>query len=243
MSIPKLPVTTKLRLFFLLFVWYSFAVNTVFQAFFITFLVEPGYRKQIKTFDDLIESGLMYGYFEGTEIALNISMYYERTKITSPRFYCSRHTDCLERLITHGDITMVAFPYAAEYDAVKIISSYKKKKPVCFLDEDIYKLNLVMYLSTGNPLIHRANTIIRRTIEAGLVDHYWSMVKWRDSFKNMANSTYDGDLTVDNKYFSLTLSHLKAAFIILAVGYILCSILFIAEFLHALISTRQNKRK
>ena len=138
---------------------------------------------------------------------------------------------------------MVAFPYAAEYDAVKIISSYKKKKPVCFLDEDIYKLNLVMYLSTGNPLIHRANTIIRRTLEAGLVDHYWSMVKWRDRFKNVAKSTYEADLIGDNEYFSLTLSHLKAAFIILAVGYILCSILFIAEFLHALISTRQNKRK
>jgi hypothetical protein len=242
-SLPKLPVTTKLRVFFLLFVWYSFAVNTVFQAFFITFLVEPGYRKQNKTFDDLIESGLKYGYFEATEIALNISMYYERTKVRSPRFYCSRHTDCLERLITHGDITMVALPYAAEYDAVKIISSYKKTKQVCFLEEDIFKKNLVMYLPTGYPLIHRANNIIRRTIEAGLVDHYWSMVKWRNFFKNMANSTYEADLTGDNEYFLLTLSHLKAAFIILAVGYILCSILFIAELLHALISTRQSKRK
>jgi hypothetical protein len=134
-SLPKLPVNTKLRVFFLLFVWYCFAINTVFQAFFITYLVEPGYSKQIKTFDDLIQSGLMYGYFEDSDLALKLSMYYERTKIRSPRFYCSEYDDCLERLTTHGDIMMVGSPYAAKYDAVKIISNYKKNKDVCFLDE------------------------------------------------------------------------------------------------------------
>jgi len=241
-AVPKLPVTMKLRAFFLLFVWYSFAINIVFQAFFITFLVEPGYRKQIKTFDDLIQSGLMYGYLEATEIALNISMYYERTKIRSPRFYCSEPNECLKRLITHGDITMVHFPNAAEYDAFKIISSHNRKQ-VCFLEEDIYKMNLVMYMQTGNPLIHRANTIIRRTIEAGLVDNYWSMVKWRVRLKSVVNSTDDAVLTDDNEYFALALSHLKVAFIILIVGYILCAILFIAELVYAPISTRQSKKK
>jgi len=242
-SLPKLPITTELRAFFLLFVWYSFAINTVFQAFFITFLVEPGYRKEIKTFDDLIHSGLMYGYYEDTEIAMNISMYYERTKITSPRFYCSVHNECLERLIIHGDIMMVSFPYTAEYNAFKIISSHRKRKPVCFLDEDIYKMSLVMYMETGNPLIPRANTIIRRTIEAGLVDNYWSMKKWRVRLKSVTNSKYGADLTDDKEYFALTLSHLKVAFIIMPVGYILCSIVFIVELLLALISTRRSKKK
>jgi len=242
-SLPRLPTTTKLRVFFLLFVWYSFAISTVFQAFFITFLVEPGFRKQINTFDDLVQSGLMYGYFEATEIALNISMYYERTKIKSPRFYCPEHNECLRRLITHGDIMMVSFPYTAEYDAVKIISSYTNRYPVCFLDEEIYKMSLVMYMQRGNPLIHRANIIIGRTIEAGLVNNYWSLEKWRVRLKNAANSTHDSDLTEDKDFFALTLSHLKIAFFMLPAGYILCSIVFITELLHALISKRQSKRK
>jgi hypothetical protein len=137
---------------------------------------------------------------------------------------------------------MVSFPSTAEYDAFKIISSYNRKK-VCFLEEDIYKMNLAMYLQTGNPLIHRANTIIRRTIEAGLVDIYWSMVKWRVRLKSVVNSTDDAILTDDNEYFALALSHLKVAFIILTVGYILCAIVFIAELVYALISTYQSKRK
>jgi hypothetical protein len=237
-SLPKLPDTTKFRVFFLLFVWYSFAINIVFQAFFITFLVEPGYSKQVKTFDELIQSGLMYGYFEETEIFLNISKYHERTKIRSPRFYCSTHNECLERLMRHGDITMASLPTVAEYFALKIIQSYEKRNQVCFLDEDTQKMFLVMYMQIGNPLLHRANTIIRRTIESGLVDNYWSMMKWRFRVKNVANSTYDAGLTDDNQYFSLKLSHLNVAFIVLSVGYILSSIVFIAELLHALISGR-----
>jgi hypothetical protein len=242
-SIPKLPGARKFRVFFLLFVWYSFAINIVFQAFFVTFLVEPGYSKEIKTFEDLIQSGLMYGYHPETEIFLNLSMYYEQTKIRSPRFYCPDHDECVKRLITHGDITMVSVPLSAEYIASKIIPSYKKRKQVCYLIEDIYKMNLAMYMQQGNPLIYRANTIIRRTIEAGLIDNYWSMVKWSIRVKNMANSTYDAGLTDDNEYFALTFSHLKIAFVMLLVGYILGSIVLIAELLHALISTRQSKRK
>jgi hypothetical protein len=241
-SIPKLPGSREFRVFFLLFVWYSLAINIVFQAFFVTFLVEPGYGKQIKTFEDLIHSGLMYGYHPSTEIALNISMYYEQTKIKSPRFSCPDHDECVKRLITQGDITMVSFPLAAEYIASKIIPSYKQGKQVCFLIEDIYKMNLAMYMQPGNPLIYRANTIIRRTIEAGLVDNYWSMEKWRIRVKNVANSTYDTGLTDDNEYFALTFSHLKIAFVMLSVGYILGSIVLIAELLHALISTRLSKR-
>ena len=193
---------------------------------------------KIRTFDELVQSGLMYGYFEGTEIFLNVSMYHERTKIRSPRFYCSEHNECLERLIRHGDITMISVPIVADYDALKIIPTYKKKNQVCFLDEDVHKMLLVMYMQAGNPLLHRANTIIRRTIEAGLVDNYWSMMKWRFRVNNVANSTYDDGLTGDNQYFALKLSHLHIAFIVLSVGYILSSVIFIAELLCALISTR-----
>lgn len=242
-SLPKLPTATKLRAFFLLFVCYSFVINTIFQAFFITFLVEPGYRKPIKTFDELIHSGLKYGYHEGLEAALNLSMFYERMKIKTPRFYCSEHEDCLKRLVTHGDTMTVSLPYTVEYTAFRFISSYKKMRSVCFLDEDIYKMYLTMYMQLGNPLIQTANIIIRRIIEAGLVLHYWSMEKWRVHLKHVANSTYDANLTDDEEYFALALPHLKVAFIVLPVGYILCSIVFIAEHLHALISTHQSKRK
>ena len=41
-SVPKLPRTYKLKGFFLSYLCYSFMMTTVFQAFFVSFLVEPG---------------------------------------------------------------------------------------------------------------------------------------------------------------------------------------------------------
>jgi hypothetical protein len=43
-------------------------MSTVFQAFFIYFLVEPGYGNKFETFDDLLQPSVSYGYkgaFEG----------------------------------------------------------------------------------------------------------------------------------------------------------------------------------
>jgi hypothetical protein len=200
--------------------------------------VEPGYGKRIESFEDLVQSGLRYGYDEDTEIGLNGTLYYEQTRIKTPRFYCSDRVECLERLLRHGDITMASFALTSEYNAFKIIPDYKKKKHVCFLDEDIYKIFLVMYMQRGHPLMHRVNTIIRRVFEAGLVDNYWSMIKWEVRLKNMANSTHDGRLTDGNQFFALSLSHLKIAFAVLPMGYILSAIIFTAELLHASISTR-----
>jgi hypothetical protein len=242
--LPKLPSSTTLRVFFLSFVWYCFAINIVFQAFFITFLVEPGYHKKIETFDELVESGLLYGYQEDTEIALNSTLYYEHTKIKPPRFHCTYQDECLERLITHGDIAMVSVAFITDYDALKLAPKYKNTKEVCILDEDIYKTFLVMYLQSGNPLLHRINNIIRRIIEAGLVDSYWSMAKWRVRVQYMVNSTHDSGLSDDNQYSSLSLSHLKIVFIIVTFGHILSVIVFTVELFYALISkSRKCNRK
>jgi hypothetical protein len=57
-----MPKTWKLRIFFLIYVCYSFAMSTVFQAFFVSFLVEPGYGGKISTFQELLDSSVNYGF-------------------------------------------------------------------------------------------------------------------------------------------------------------------------------------
>ena len=48
-SATNTPNTWKNRLIFLLYVYYSFAMSTVFQAFSISYLLEPGYGKKYET--------------------------------------------------------------------------------------------------------------------------------------------------------------------------------------------------
>jgi hypothetical protein len=230
-SVAELPRTSRLRVFFLLFVWYCFAINTIFQAFFTTFLVEPGFHKQIATFDELLDSGVTYGSDESTEAALNIMLYYEYKRIKSPRLECSDHDACLERLITKRDITMISIPFQANYIAFKLTPNSKKGKYVCSLDQDIHKMSFVMYMQLGSPLLDRFNTIIRRTLEAGLVDNYWTMLKWETRVKGIGNSTHDGSVVDSDSYFALSLSHMMVGFYVLVIGYILGLLAFVGELL------------
>lgn len=235
-SVAEMPRTSRLRVFFLIFLWYCFVINTVFQALFVTFLMEPGFRRHIATFDDLIHSGVLYTFEESTEAALNSTLYYDYMKLQSNRMNCSNHNKCLERLFMSQDITMISIPIQADYVAFQLIPNYKKGKHVCSLDEDIYKMFFVMYMQLGSPLLDRFNTIIRRTIEAGLVDNYWSMLNWETHVKSIAKSLYDGNLFDKDMYFAFSLSHLKVAFFVLTLGYILSSIMFIGELLYTKLS-------
>ena len=55
-SVPQQPTNSRLRIFFFLYVCFCFAISTVFQAFFVSYLVEPMYEKKIETFDELLSS-------------------------------------------------------------------------------------------------------------------------------------------------------------------------------------------
>ena len=69
-SATNAPKTWKFKFILLVYVWYCFAMSTVFQAFFTSYLVEPGYGKKFETFDDLFHSHLVYGYNDGLEFGM-----------------------------------------------------------------------------------------------------------------------------------------------------------------------------
>ena len=57
-SATNTPKTWTFRFVLLVYVYYCFAMSTVFQAFFTSYLVEPGYGKKFETFEDLLHSNL-----------------------------------------------------------------------------------------------------------------------------------------------------------------------------------------
>jgi hypothetical protein len=75
-SVPKKPRTLKLRAFFSLFLCYSFVVGTLFQATFISFLVNPGYHTAINNFDELVETGLPYAKIKELDYFMHLVNYY-----------------------------------------------------------------------------------------------------------------------------------------------------------------------
>jgi hypothetical protein len=228
-SVPEMPRTPKLRILFLIFVCYCFAMNTVFQAFFTSFLVAPGYGKKIASFDDLMHSDLMYGRQIVIERGLELLSMNDYKDLTLPRFECADYATCMQRVFTKGDITTMSLKIDAEYVFLKV-NGHSGKKMLCTVNETVTTLDTVMCLTKGHPLLDRFNAVIRCCMETGLVEKYWSELNHNLQLQNL-DKFRDGDCEVCSKmYFVFSLSHLRVAFLVLGFGYFLSAIVFLFEF-------------
>ena len=229
-SVPKKPRTLKLRVFFSLFLCYCFVVGTLFQATFISFLVNPGYHTAISNFDELVETGLPYGAITELDNFMHLIKYYEHDRFRS-YFDCPDHHKCLQRLFVDGDITM----FTPMVDAMYVLSHMgmsQNRKLLCTLNDNEFPLDVAMYLAKGHPFLQLFNVVIRRCIEAGLVLKYWSDMIFRIHLQHAADSKEPSYVVSNDMYFVFTLSHVKVAFVILLGGFILSTIVFVIELVY-----------
>jgi hypothetical protein len=228
-SVPQMPRTTNLRVLFFVFVCYCFAMSTIFQAFFTSFLVAPGYEKEIATFDELMHSELMYGEFGQYERLLRIESVDFIEDMKLKKFDCPRTMLCLKHLFTEGDITTLATRNDAEYAYPFKENAVGGKNSLCSVEENSYLFYSVMSLKKGFPLLDRFNVVMRRCMESGLVDKYWSEFNFVRQIKDDSEIEENNCAECDGEYFVFSLSHLKAAFVVLGLGYLLCVFVFIVE--------------
>jgi hypothetical protein len=227
-SVPEMPRTSRVRALFCLFVWYSFAISTIFQSFFVSFLVSPGYSSRISSFDDITKSGLIYGNFGVIDQMLREAGYEELDRLNLDQVECHDYEDCLERLFTQEDVAVLSPVIGAQYVA-SLVGKTEDENTLCFLDENVFSVNCVMYFSMGRPEFGKINAIIRRCIEAGLVEKYWSELNFKLKLLNVGKSKHADCQECNDMYFVFSLSHLRAAFIVLGFGHVLSATLFLAE--------------
>jgi hypothetical protein len=232
LSVPELPRTHRLRSMFLLYVWYSFAMSTVFQAFFISFLVNPGYDKGIETFEDLVESGLKLQTDARMMSLANASGYWEYLKLELSPDTCSPIDKCLVLLVTHKNMTTVSSQFQFEYVLAALGMTEDKSRYLCTISEIVATTRFALYVSKGNPLLVRFNTWIQRAIESGIATKYWSQFIWNVTLQAAANHSSAADQTSSPMFFVLTVSHLSPAFCQLLAGYLFSCVVFMAEFIH-----------
>jgi hypothetical protein len=79
-SVPQQPTTSSLRVVFFLYVCFCFAISTVFQAFFVSYLVEPNYGKKLEMFEEILDSNLVYGNHPAYSYAQDTISYPEFVK-------------------------------------------------------------------------------------------------------------------------------------------------------------------
>ncbi|KAJ9594238.1 hypothetical protein L9F63_014398 [Diploptera punctata] len=229
-SVPQMPLSLRTRTLFIIYVWYCFAISTVFQAYFTTYLVEPGYEPRLETLLDAKRTGLKLGTFEVMDI---IRDYVDIKDLDVfemkeyPDFSASVRSAMFDR-----QTFTVSVKYYTSYLA-SLAGFQDRSKVECYLNEPIITLPFGVALTSGHPLIDIFNVHIRRCLEGGLLEGYWSKIDHELNLK--VKQTY-----VSSEYVVFSLTHLYPVFIILFVGYILSFILLVFENISFIIKAKKN---
>jgi len=226
-SVPQQPTSSSLRVFFFLYVCFCFAISTVFQAFFVSYLVEPMYEKKLETIKDLLIADIIYGYNplinlvqETIEYSEAVTYSYQKTLKED----CSDPRKCVERLITKRDIATVSPQFFANYVA-REMGIVDVGKIVCSLDETLLSVGATALFKKGNPLLDSFNILMRRYLEAGFLEKHWTELQHQASLRGgRISREADGDV-----FFAFSFSHLMPAFVVLLVGAVFSSVVFIGE--------------
>jgi len=202
-------------------------MSTVFQAFFTSYLVEPGYGKKLETFDDLLNSSVSYGYNDGLEMLFVSTGYQEHHSFPRARRQdCKDIEECTRRIVNNAQMCTIGVPRLSEYLASEM-GIRDVSKTFCTLEENVGSSGLIFVLNNGSPYLNRLNVMTRRSMEGGHLDRYWGQLTWIRRLRSKV-SVGDGE---EDLYFVFSLSHLSPAFCVLGFGYVLSSVVFLAEVL------------
>ncbi|KAJ4448588.1 hypothetical protein ANN_10607 [Periplaneta americana] len=169
-SVPTLPKTPCLRVFFLLLVVFSLILSTVFQCFFVSFLVSPGLSDHISTFDQLLRSGLKIAV--PPELTNLLGILYKDVDFkvfSSNGSVCSDRDDCLGRLLTVEDVATITNSRDAQiYMARRMGIIQHADELICALAEKISTTSYMFILRRNSPIADRFNDC---RLSPGLPNH------------------------------------------------------------------------
>jgi hypothetical protein len=116
LSVPEKPISWKMRIFFLIFVCYCFAISTVFQAFFVSHIFETGYGEKIATFQELLDSSVNYGFVSALDFGMRTMEFSDHLQFPLTRgIDCANLKTCLIRMMTDGDVATVSSAQYTNY--------------------------------------------------------------------------------------------------------------------------------
>jgi hypothetical protein len=222
-GVHKMPLSQPLRLLFFLWLTYSLAINTIFQTYVTTYIVDPGYRHQIDSAEEVIESGLevhvidfLYEFL-GENLLRNLKSWRK----------CGNANDCLITAFAAPDVVMVSGKVFVEYKSAEQNCKFMYHEST----SDLFHFHTVMVLKKGSPYLDRINTVIRRLVEGGYPGKF---------FKDITHEKRSRCLSELGQYVSMSLNHLQSAFVVMLTGLSLSVLLFFGELMVKL--SRQNTR-
>ncbi|PSN33218.1 Ionotropic receptor 710 [Blattella germanica] len=217
-SVPCMPTATQFRIFFFLFLCFCFALNTVFQSFFTSYLIDTGYGKQIESIEDLNEMGVTFLSNEfinyGEQITgLSFLSNFKYIK------YCDSYRECCMEMLKYRNSSVLEEKFKVEYYA-----SILGVDNLCTIWR-YDKTRIVIAVSRGHPVLDKFNYFIQKCLENGFLERYWSIFLWRNKVVNVNKENEE-----IFSYSSFGLKHLQICFSFLVIGHILSIFTLCSEY-------------
>jgi hypothetical protein len=218
-AVTGMPRGVRFRLLFFVFVLYAFAISTVFQTFMTSFLVDPGYENQLKSLDEILDSGIAFGFTDGESVFFGLSSDLRHNMVVERAEKCVTYEVCINRIRETGNFAI----FAPMWIVQNYTNTINDHSTVCLLNDDDYSFFFITtYVQKGSFFLELLNKYVTLLIESGMFAR-----AARDSV--YVPKPIRNDIDMSEGYFVFTLSHLRIAFYILFVGQVLSFLLFLCE--------------
>jgi hypothetical protein len=217
-GVPEMPRGNTLRVLFVCWVVYSLAMNTIYQAFFTSFEVDPGLHHQIDTIEELLDNSIVFAFSSPLDV-----FFTDMLERLEPRIRCEP-TNCLEYVATVYNATTFIGRVLLDYHREALMKKEHRHQVHPF-GQDSFQLHVVLILQKESPFLLLFNDVITKIVEAGLVDH------WKEDIIE-ERRLKAGILALESlkdSYVELSVLHLQGAFIFLFIGFAFSFIGFLAE--------------
>lgn len=217
-GVPEMPRGNTLRVLFVSWLVYSLAMNTIYQAFFTSFEVDPGLSHQIDTFEELLDTSVVFAVSPALDTYFTDIL--ERLK---PRIRCEP-TNCLDYVATVYNATTFIGRVLVDYHTETLMTKEHRHNIHPF-GQDSFQLHAVLVLQKGSPFLLLFNDVITRLVEAGIVDYWKGAIIEKRRMKAGVLALE----SLNDSYLELNVLHLQGAFIFLFIGFVFSFIEFLAE--------------
>jgi hypothetical protein len=182
-------------------------------------LVDPGYENQLTSLDEILDSGLEFGYDDFTNIKFTFSSDLRHKDVFKRAEICSTVKICIDRIRETGNFATFTDLWIVQH----YTNTINDHSTVCLLNDDDYEISFVTtYVQKGSFFLESINKFLSLYIESGLIAK-----ATRESI--FEPKPFRHNMDVSEGYFVFTLSHLRIAFYILFVGQGVSFLTFLCE--------------
>ena len=225
-SVPAMPRTWPVRCFFMSWVCYSLAVDTVFQTYLTSFLIDPGIMPHPRDLEELIRSDMKLGFGYMDEMIYQERADSQARHIMAKKVECVAGDNCYIWAKKYKNLSILMSDLLYKFQSSKNPSYDTNSNSLCHIEEGVVERGaIVMVLPKGSALLDRINDIISHVVEAGIFGEWVKMTDYTQMVKEKA--FLPGGLS--DEYHKLSLEHLQSAFYLLLLGYCLSFLIFVTE--------------